>query len=216
MESVSTSQGKHLDMVEDISSLQFTLIHGPNKYPVTFSLSDGENGPTVEDLANLAARLTEVPPSSQRLIFKGQSLTDLKQPLVALGLKNRCKVLLIGKKFDPLEEENMKRILGTEKKIGEVEKKLNASLDELGGIEKGFLQPELVEQSLKKLTKTLKGISEEFMTSLESLDSLVIDPSIIQAKGKRKSLVQHIQLLLDKTDEASSKIESLITEKKRH
>lgn len=44
---------------------------GPNKYPVTFSLSDGENGPTVEDLANLAARLTEVPPSSQRLIFKG-------------------------------------------------------------------------------------------------------------------------------------------------
>ncbi|XP_015776544.1 PREDICTED: BAG family molecular chaperone regulator 1-like isoform X2 [Acropora digitifera] len=178
MESVSTSQGKHLDMVEDISSLQFTLIHGPNKYPVTFSLSDGENGPTVEDLANLAARLTEVPPSSQRLIFKGQSLTDLKQPLVALGLKNRCKVLLIGKK--------------------------------------GFLQPELVEQSLKKLTKTLKGISEEFMTSLESLDSLVIDPSIIQAKGKRKSLVQHIQLLLDKTDEASSKIESLITEKKRH
>ena len=81
-------------MVDDISSLQFTLIHGktlevllhlicchflnfeyhfvgPNKYPVTFSLSDGENGPTVEDLANLAARLTEVPPSSQRLIFKG-------------------------------------------------------------------------------------------------------------------------------------------------
>lgn len=90
--------------------------------------------------------------------ISGQSLTDLKQPLVALGLKNRCKVLLIGKKvslcrskiniqsttvigffswqFDPLEEENMKRILATEKKIGEVEKKLNASLDELGGIEK--------------------------------------------------------------------------------
>ncbi|XP_074634019.1 BAG family molecular chaperone regulator 1-like isoform X2 [Acropora palmata] len=180
MESVCTSLGKGLHMVDDISSLQFTLIHGPNKYPVTFSLSDGENGPTVEDLANLAARLTEVPPSSQRLIFKGQSLTDLKQPLVALGLKNRCKVLLIGKKFDPLEEENMKRILATEKKIGEVEKKLNANLDELGGIEK------------------------------------VIDPSIIQAKGKRKSLVQHIQLLLDKTDEATSKIESLITEKKRH
>lgn len=30
----------------------------------------------------------------------------------------------------------MKRILATEKKIGEVEKKLNANLDELGGIEK--------------------------------------------------------------------------------
>ena len=32
--------------------------------------SDGE-GPTVEDLADLAAQLTEVPRGSQRLIFKG-------------------------------------------------------------------------------------------------------------------------------------------------
>ena len=30
----------------------------------------------------------------------------------------------------------MKRILATEKKIGEVEKDLNSNLDELGGIEK--------------------------------------------------------------------------------
>ena len=48
---------------------------GPNKHPVKFSLNDGDNGPTVEDLANLAARLTEVPPSSQRLIFKGSLYT---------------------------------------------------------------------------------------------------------------------------------------------
>ena len=95
MESAPTSLGKRLDLVDDISSLQFTLIHGKtsevlfhlicghflnfgynfvgsNKYPVKFSPSHGENSPTVEDLANLAARLTQVPPSSQRLIFKGR------------------------------------------------------------------------------------------------------------------------------------------------
>ena len=50
----------------------FTLLLGATKYPVELPMesSDGE-GPTVEDLANLAAELTEVPRGSQRLIFKG-------------------------------------------------------------------------------------------------------------------------------------------------
>ncbi|CAH3191674.1 unnamed protein product [Porites evermanni] len=47
------------------------------------------------------------------------------------------------------------------------------------------------------------------MKTLESLDALIIDASLQQAKGKKKSLVQRIQVLLDKTDETSSKIESL-------
>ena len=50
----------------------FTLLLGAKKHPVELPMegSDGE-GPTVEDLANLAAELTEVPHGSQRLIFKG-------------------------------------------------------------------------------------------------------------------------------------------------
>ena len=50
----------------------FTLLLDAKKYPVELPMegSDGE-GPTVEDLANLAAQLTEVPCGSQRLIFKG-------------------------------------------------------------------------------------------------------------------------------------------------
>ena len=51
---------------------RFMLLLGAKKYPVELPMegSDGE-GPTVEDLANLAALLTEVPRGSQRLIFKG-------------------------------------------------------------------------------------------------------------------------------------------------
>ena len=37
----------------------------------------------------------------------------------------------------------------------------------------GFLQTELVNQTLDKLTRKIQGITEDFMKTLESLDSLV-------------------------------------------
>lgn len=43
---------------------------GSKKYPVELAVDEG---PTVGDLANLAAELAEVPRGSQRLIFKGTS-----------------------------------------------------------------------------------------------------------------------------------------------
>lgn len=97
--------------------------------------SDGE-GPTVEDLANLTAELTEVPRGSQRLIFKGQSLTEFSQPLKSFGVKKGSRIMLIGKKFDPLNDENMKAILAAEKKVDDIEKRLTENLEELQGIEK--------------------------------------------------------------------------------
>ena len=45
---------------------------GSNKYPVELQTDSSNDGPTVEDLANLAARLTDVPRGSQRLIYKGE------------------------------------------------------------------------------------------------------------------------------------------------
>jgi len=38
--------------------------------------------------------------------------------------------------FDPLAEENMKAILAAEKKVDDIEKRLNENLEELQGIEK--------------------------------------------------------------------------------
>ncbi|XP_058942366.2 BAG family molecular chaperone regulator 1 [Pocillopora verrucosa] len=189
--------------------LKFTLVHGSNKYPVELQTDSSNDGPTVEDLANLAARLTDVPRGSQRLIFKGQSLTDLSQSLKSLKVKNGSKVMLIGKKFNPLEEENMKAVLAAEKKTDEIEKRLTENVEELQGVEKGFLQTELVNQTLDKLTRKIQGITEDFMKTLESLDSLLIDSSLQQAKAKKKSLVQRIQVLLDKSDGISIRIESL-------
>ena len=51
--------------------IRHTLLSGAKKYPVELPMGGREEGPTVEDLANLAAQLTEVPRESQRLIFKG-------------------------------------------------------------------------------------------------------------------------------------------------
>jgi len=172
-------------------------------------VNDNDKSPTVEDLANLAAQLAEVPLGSQRFIFKGQSLTEFSQPLLSLGIKKGSKVMLIGKKFDPFEEENMKAILATEKKADDIEKRLTEHLEELSGLEKGFLQPDLVPKALEKLTRKIQGVSEDFMKTLESLDGLIIDPSLQQAKAKKKSLVQRIQVLLDKTDDSTSKIGTL-------
>ena len=39
--------------------------------------------------------------------------------------------------------------------------------------QQGFLQTELVNQTLDKLTRKIQGITEDFMKTLESLDSLV-------------------------------------------
>lgn len=50
---------------------RFMLLSGAKKYPVELPMEGSDEGPTVEDLANLAAQLTEVPRGSQRLIFKG-------------------------------------------------------------------------------------------------------------------------------------------------
>lgn len=43
---------------------------GSRKYPVELLIKE-DGGPTVEDLANFAAQVAEVPRGSQRLIFKG-------------------------------------------------------------------------------------------------------------------------------------------------
>ena len=43
---------------------------GSRKYPVELLIKE-DCGPTVEDLANFAAQVAEVPRGSQRLIFKG-------------------------------------------------------------------------------------------------------------------------------------------------
>ena len=45
-------------------------ILGSRKYPVELLIKE-DGGPTVEDLANFAAQVAEVPRGSQRLIFKG-------------------------------------------------------------------------------------------------------------------------------------------------
>ncbi|KAJ7333177.1 BAG molecular chaperone regulator 1 [Desmophyllum pertusum] len=170
----------------DVVILKLTLVHGSKKYPVELPINGSDEGPTVEDLSNLATQLTEVPRGSQRLIFKGHSLTDFTQPLKSLGIKKGSKIMLIGKKFDPLDEENMKVILAAEKNADDIEKRLTENIEEVQGIEKGFLQPELAVQALEKLARKIQAISEEFMKTIESLDALLIDSQSTTSQRKKE------------------------------
>ncbi|KAL7976903.1 hypothetical protein Chor_008852 [Crotalus horridus] len=60
--------------------------------------SQEDSQPTVHDLALLTEQVTGVPVSFQKLIYKGKSLKEMEQPLSTLGVKNGCKVMLIGKR----------------------------------------------------------------------------------------------------------------------
>lgn len=61
---------------------------------------------------------------------------------------------------------------------------------------KGYLNKEQSTEQVKTLEKKLAGIAENLMRLLETLDSLRFDESNKGARGKRKSLVDKIQVFL--------------------
>ncbi|NXD70649.1 BAG1 regulator, partial [Eolophus roseicapillus] len=84
---------------------------------------DGE--PTLQDMALLIEQVTGVPVPFQKLIYKGKSLKELEQPLSALGVKNGCKVMLIGKRNSPEEEAELKKLKDLEKSVEQIANKLD-------------------------------------------------------------------------------------------
>ena len=57
--------------------MSYNVTSGSKKFSVELPVNDRDKGPTVEDLANLAVQLAEVPRESQRLIFKGTQVYKL-------------------------------------------------------------------------------------------------------------------------------------------
>ncbi|XP_072045300.1 BAG family molecular chaperone regulator 1-like [Amphiura filiformis] len=199
------------------SAINVTLIHGTKKHSVQVS------PPTATDavasahelqvchLAQAAYQATEVPVHLQKLIFKGKSLsTDSQQSLESVGIRNGAKVMLIGKKSLE-EDEHTKQITRITQEVGSNEKKQKDIEDEISGIEKGYLQADLIQDALKKLRKRLFACNEEFMKHLEKLDGMVMNDVHQSVKNKRKKTVDYIQGLLDKTDSLTNRIEHLQT-----
>ncbi|XP_071958361.1 BAG family molecular chaperone regulator 1-like [Antedon mediterranea] len=182
--------------------LKITILHGSSKHKLSLDSSEL----SVLDLKNAASTATDVPVESQKLIFKGKSLNDQSMLLKDVGIKNGCKVMLIGKKVDIEADASYKTIKDVEKRTDDVEKKQHEIQEEIDGIQKGFLQKDLVEEALKRLQKRLLVSQEELMRLLEQLDKLSIGESLIVIRTKRKTTVQKIQQRLDFNDSLEKKI----------
>ncbi|XP_042664835.1 BAG family molecular chaperone regulator 1 isoform X2 [Centrocercus urophasianus] len=151
-------------------------------------------------MAVLIEQVTGVPVSFQKLIYKGKSLKELEQPLSALGVKNGCKVMLIGKRNSPEEEAELKKLKDLEKSVEQIANKLEEINKEFTSIQKGFLAKDLQAEALKQLDKRIKGTAEQFMKILEQVDAINLPENFNDCRLKKKGLVKRVQAFLAQCD----------------
>ncbi|CAI8041840.1 BAG family molecular chaperone regulator 1 [Geodia barretti] len=139
------------------------------------------SGYTVGQLQEALEELTEVPVSAQKLIFQGKTLRDESKTLSGLSMKQDSKLILLGRKaservlktYTDDQEEQLRPITAVLKTVDSVKKKLDAISEEIEGIEKGFVQRELVGEACRGLHKRCVAATELLMRSMEALDSIV-------------------------------------------
>ncbi|KAM4704709.1 BAG family molecular chaperone regulator 1 isoform 2-T2 [Rhinophrynus dorsalis] len=118
--------------------LAITLTHGSEKHKLQVVGQEENEEPTLQDMALIVEQVTGVPLTSQKLIYKGKSLKEMQQTLTALGVKNGCKVMLIGKRNCPEEESELKKLKDLEKSVEQMASKLEDVNKELSGIQKSM------------------------------------------------------------------------------
>ncbi|XP_044862098.1 BAG family molecular chaperone regulator 1 isoform X2 [Mauremys mutica] len=149
-----------------------TVTYSNEKHTVQIASHQEDSEPTLQDMALLIEQVTGVPVPFQKLICKGKSLKEMEQPLSALGVKNGCKVMLIGKRNSPEEEAELKKLKDFEKSVEQIANKLEEINKEFTGIQKGFLAKDLQAEALNHLDKRIKGTAEQFMKILEQIDAI--------------------------------------------
>ncbi|XP_021244182.1 BAG family molecular chaperone regulator 1 isoform X2 [Numida meleagris] len=110
-----------------------TVTYSNEKHNIQVASQQEDGEPTLQDMAVLIEQATGVPVPFQKLIYKGKSLKELEQPLSALGVKNGCKVMLIGKRgflAKDLQAEALKqldkRIKGTAEQFMKILEQVDA------------------------------------------------------------------------------------------
>ncbi|XP_068090682.1 BAG family molecular chaperone regulator 1 [Hyperolius riggenbachi] len=188
------------------SGLVITLTHGSEKHKIQVLAQEEHDDPTLQDLAEAVEKVTSVPLTSQKLIYKGKSLKEMEQSLVDLGIKNGCKIMLIGKKNCPEEETEMKKLKDLEKSVEQIATKLEDVNKELSGLQKGFLSKNLQVEALGKLDKRIKTMMEQLMKILEQIDSMEMPDNFSDCRMKRKTLVKKVQGFLAQCDTAEGNV----------
>ncbi|KAE8597552.1 hypothetical protein XENTR_v10016509 [Xenopus tropicalis] len=157
-------------------------------------------------MALIVEQVTGVPLNSQKLICKGKSLKEMEQTLSVLGVKNGCRVMLIGKRNSTEEESELKKLKDLEKSVELMTTKLEDVNKELLRIQKGFLNKSLQAETLIKLDKRIKTTMEQFMKILEQIDSMTMPENFFDCRLKRKGLVKKVQGLLAHCDTVEGNI----------
>ncbi|XP_037538272.1 BAG family molecular chaperone regulator 1 [Nematolebias whitei] len=181
-------------------TITVTVAYGSTKHSITLSSQDEGKGSTIKDLSDAVCQATGVPPASQKLIFKGKSLKDMEESLSSYGVKNGCKLMMIGKRNSPEEEAELKKLKEIEKSVEQTAKKLENVDGELTGLKNGFLAKDLQAEALNKLDHRVKIAAEQFMKILEQIDAMNIPENFIDCKTKKKGLVKTVQDFLAQCD----------------
>ncbi|CAM2105933.1 BAG family molecular chaperone regulator 1 isoform X3 [Lepidochelys kempii] len=202
------------------SPVTVTVTYSNEKHTVQISSHQEDSEPTLQDMALLIEQVTGVPVLFQKLICKGKSLKEMEQPLSALGVKNGCKVMLIGKRNSPEEEVELKKLKDLEKSVDQIANKLEEVNKEFTGIQKGFLAKDLQAEALNHLDKRIKGTAEQFMKILEQIDAILdnvflerrrkltknLPENFSDCKLKKKGLVKKVQGFLAQCDTVEGSI----------
>ncbi|XP_060788033.1 BAG family molecular chaperone regulator 1 [Neoarius graeffei] len=187
------------------SAVTVTVAHASSKHNITLTGQDG-NEPTLKDLSETLAQATGVPQASQKIIFKGKSLKEMEESLSSLGIKQGCKLMMIGKRNSPEEEDELKKLRDIEKRVEQTAKKLEKVHGELTGLKNGILAKDLQAEALNKLDRRVKVAAEQFMKILEEIDGMTVPENFSDCRMKKKGLVKTVQGFLAQCDKAEAGI----------
>ncbi|KAF4089636.1 hypothetical protein AMELA_G00069510 [Ameiurus melas] len=187
------------------SAVTVTVAHGSSKHSITLAGQDG-NEPALKDLSEALSQATGVPPAAQKIIFKGKSLKEMEETLSSLGIKQGCKLMMIGKRNSPEEEAELKKLKDIEKSVEQTAKKLEKVSGELTGLKNGFLAKDLQAEALNKLDHRVKVASEQFMKILEEIDAITLPENFSDCRMKKKGLIKTVQGFLAQCDKIEASI----------
>lgn len=168
---------------------------------------------TLKDLADAIAATCAVPIAQQKLILKGRTLNDYNSTLEDIGIVNKSKIMLIGKRSSP-EEDGFIEAIGRISKssadlwtrYGEIEKTIDDMM-------KGYLDTEKTVEMYQKCLKNMKGVEEGFMKNLEALDAITIPSEYSSIRDKRKEVIRTINSFLSKTDNKIDELQHVLDAK---
>uniref|UniRef100_A0A3P9H9K9 BAG family molecular chaperone regulator 1 n=1 Tax=Oryzias latipes TaxID=8090 RepID=A0A3P9H9K9_ORYLA len=181
-------------------TINLIVNYGSVKHNIKLTSPDDGNGPAVKDLSEAVCQATGVPPASQKLIFKGKSLKEMDESLSTYGIKDGCKLMMIGKRNSPEEEAELKKLKDIEKSVEVTAKKLEKVDGELTGLKNGFLAKDLQAEALSKLDQRVKVAAEQFMKILEQIDAISVPENFNDFRVKKRGLIKTVQDFLAQCD----------------